>query len=242
MYSIQMEAAKKGIFTTEMEIVSRDEKISKEDLINKIAQGRIVIPKNINHKNIYPRAVGEGMTTKVNVNLGVSEECCDYSKELEKVAKAVHYGADAIMDLSTFGDTKAFRKELVEKTDVMLGTVPMYDAVAKYGKNIQDMSVDDLFDVVEEHCQDGIDFITVHAGLNRTCIDRLKNTKRLTKIVSRGGSILFQWMMGNDKENPFYEYFDRLLEICQKYDVTLSLGDGLKIGRASCRERVLRLV
>lgn len=230
MYSTQMEAAKKGIFTKEMEIVSRDEKISKEDLINKIAQGRIVIPKNINHKNVYPRAVGEGMTTKVNVNLGVSEECCDYSKELEKVAKAVHYGADAIMDLSTFGDTKAFRKELVEKTDVMLGTVPMYDAVAKYGKNIQDMSVDDLFDVVEEHCQDGIDFITVHAGLNRTCIDRLKNTKRLTKIVSRGGSILFQWMMGNDKENPFYEYFDRLLEICQKYDVTLSLGDGLRPG------------
>ncbi|WP_297489312.1 phosphomethylpyrimidine synthase ThiC [uncultured Cetobacterium sp.] len=230
MYSTQMEAAKKGIFTKEMEIVSKDEKISKEELLEKMSQGRIVIPKNIGHKNIYPRAVGEGMKTKVNVNLGVSEDCCDYSNEMIKVLKAIEYGTDAIMDLSTFGNTKAFRKELVEKTDVMLGTVPMYDAIAKLGKNIKNMSVDDLFDVVEEHCQDGIDFITVHAGLNRSCIDRLKNTKRLTKIVSRGGSILFQWMIANDQENPFYEYFDRLLEICQNYDVTLSLGDGLRPG------------
>lgn len=230
MYSTQMEAAKKGIFTKEMEIVSKDEKISKEELLEKMSQGRIVIPKNIGHKNIYPRAVGEGMKTKVNVNLGVSEDCCDYSNEMIKVLKAIEYGTDAIMDLSTFGNTKVFRKELVEKTDVMLGTVPMYDAIAKLGKNIKNMSVDDLFDVVEEHCQDGIDFITVHAGLNRSCIDRLKNTKRLTKIVSRGGSILFQWMIANDQENPFYEYFDRLLEICQNYDVTLSLGDGLRPG------------
>lgn len=230
MYSTQMEAAKKGIFTKEMEIVSKDEKISKEELLEKMSQGRIVIPKNIGHKNIYPRAIGEGMKTKVNVNLGVSEDCCDYSNEMIKVLKAIEYGTDAIMDLSTFGNTKVFRKELVEKTDVMLGTVPMYDAIAKLGKNIKNMSVDDLFDVVEEHCQDGIDFITVHAGLNRSCIDRLKNTKRLTKIVSRGGSILFQWMIANDQENPFYEYFDRLLEICQNYDVTLSLGDGLRPG------------
>lgn len=230
MYSTQMEAAKKGIFTKEMEIVSKDEKISKEELMKKMAEGKIVIPKNVKHENIYPRAVGEGMKTKINVNLGVSEDCCDYSNEMEKVLKAIEYGTDAIMDLSTFGNTKAFRKELVAKTNVMLGTVPMYDAVAKLGKNIKNMSTDDLFNVVEEHCQDGIDFITVHAGLNRTCIDRLKNSKRLTKIVSRGGSILFQWMVANDKENPFYENFDRLLEICQKYDVTLSLGDGLRPG------------
>ena len=134
------------------------------------------------------------------------------------------------MDLSTFGDTKKFRRELVEKSSVMLGTVPMYDAVAKLGKNIKDMSIEDLFRVVEEHCEDGIDFLTIHAGLNRTCVDRLKNNKRLTKIVSRGGSILFQWMMLNDKENPFFEHYDRLLEICRKYDVTLSLGDGLRPG------------
>ena len=134
------------------------------------------------------------------------------------------------MDLSTFGDTKKFRRELVEKSSVMLGTVPMYDAVAKLGKNIKDMTVEDLFKVVEEHCEDGIDFLTIHAGLNRACVDRLRNTKRLTKIVSRGGSILFQWMILNDRENPFYEHYDRLLEICRKYDVTLSLGDGLRPG------------
>lgn len=224
MYSTQMEAAKKGIFTKEMEIVARDENMSKEELMEKIAQGRIVIPANINHKNLYPRAVGEGTKTKVNVNLGVSEDCCDYCGEMVKVAKAIEYGADAIMDLSTFGDTKKFRRELVEKSTVMLGTVPMYDAVAKLGKNIKDMSVEDLFRVVEEHCIDGIDFLTIHAGLNRTCVDRLRNNKRLTKIVSRGGSILFQWMILNDKENPFFEHYDRLLEICRKYDVTLSLG------------------
>ena len=230
MYSTQMEAAKKGIFTKEMEIVARDENMSKEELMEKIAQGRIVIPANINHKNLYPRAVGEGTKTKVNVNLGVSEDCCDYCGEMVKVAKAIEYGADAIMDLSTFGDTKKFRRELVEKSTVMLGTVPMYDAVAKLGKNIKDMSVEDLFRVVEEHCIDGIDFLTIHAGLNRTCVDRLRNNKRLTKIVSRGGSILFQWMILNDKENPFFEHYDRLLEICRKYDVTLSLGDGLRPG------------
>ena len=150
--------------------------------------------------------------------------------EMVKVEKAIEYGADAIMDLSTFGDTKKFRRELVKKSPVMLGTVPMYDAVAKLGKNIKDMTVDDLFSVVEEHCEDGIDFLTIHAGLNRTCVDRLKHSKRLTKIVSRGGSILFQWMVLNNKENPFYEHYDRLLDICAKYDVTLSLGDGLRPG------------
>lgn len=230
MYSTQMEAAKKGIFTKEMEIVARDEQMSKEELMEKLAKGSIVIPANKNHRNIYPRAVGEGTRTKVNVNLGVSEDCCDYCGEMVKVQKAIEYGTDAIMDLSTFGDTKKFRKELVEKSSVMLGTVPMYDAVAKLGKNIKDMTVEDLFKVVEEHCEDGIDFLTIHAGLNRACVDRLRNTKRLTKIVSRGGSILFQWMILNDKENPFYEHYDRLLEICRKYDVTLSLGDGLRPG------------
>lgn len=225
-----IEAAKKGIFTEAMEIVSREEKIPKEILIKKIAEGKIVIPGNKNHKNIHPTAVGDGTKTKVNVNLGVSEDCCNYEKELEKAKKSIEYGTDAIMDLSTFGDTKAFRRKLVENLSVMLGTVPMYDAVAKLGKNIKDMTLDELFAVVEEHCEDGIDFLTIHAGLNRSCIDRIKNADRLTKIVSRGGSILFQWMIQNNKENPFYEHFDRLLEICQKYDVTLSLGDGLRPG------------
>ena len=230
MYTTQMDAAKKGIFTKQMEIVAKDEKMTKEEIIAKVANGSIVIPGNKNHTNIYPRAIGEGTKTKVNVNLGVSEDSCDYMGEMVKVEKAIEYGADAIMDLSTFGDTKKFRRELVKKSPVMLGTVPMYDAVAKLGKNIKDMTVDDLFSVVEEHCEDGIDFLTIHAGLNRTCVDRLKHSKRLTKIVSRGGSILFQWMVLNNKENPFYEHYDRLLDICAKYDVTLSLGDGLRPG------------
>ena len=230
MYSTQMEAARKGIFTKEMKIVSKDENISEEELIKKIAAGTIVIPKNINHPTIYPKGIGQGTKTKINVNLGVSEDCCDYSGEMEKVKKAIEYGADAIMDLSTFGNTRKFRRELVSNFNIMLGTVPMYDAVAKLGKNIKNMTVDDLFTVVEEHCQDGIDFLTIHAGLNLACVDRLKNTKRLTKIVSRGGSILFEWMIANGKENPFYENYDRLLEICRKYDVTLSLGDGLRPG------------
>lgn len=226
----QMEYAKKGIFTKEMEIVSKDEHIEKDKLIKLISNGKVVIPCNVNHKNIYPRAIGKYMKTKINVNLGVSEDCCNYEEELEKANKAIEYGTDAIMDLSTFGDTKNFRKNLIANCTTMIGTVPMYDAVAKLGKNIKDMTVDDLFEVVEEHCKDGIDFITVHAGLNKICIERLKNKKRMTKIVSRGGSILFQWMIQNNKENPFYEYFDRLLEICYKYDVTLSLGDGLRPG------------
>lgn len=230
MYLTQMEAATKGILTKEMEIVAKDENLSREVLMERMALGRIIIPKNINHINLYPKGIGMGTRTKVNVNLGVSEDCCDYSNEMRKVKKAIYYGADAIMDLSTFGNTKKFRQELVSKFKVMLGTVPMYDAVAKLGKNIHDMTVDDLFSVVEEHCEDGMDFLTIHAGLNLACIDRLKNSKRLTKIVSRGGALLFQWMITNERENPFYEYFDRLLEICRKYDVTLSLGDGLRPG------------
>lgn len=229
-YTTQMDAAKKGIFTKQMEDVLKNESISKEELMQKIAEGKIVIPANKNHKNLVGIGVGEGLKTKVNVNIGVSEDECSEIRELEKLKKALEYKADAIMDLSIFGDTKKFRKKLIETSPVMIGTVPMYDAVAKYGKNIKDMTVDDLFNVVEEHCQDGVDFITVHAGFNRISAERLDNNKRLTHIVSRGGSILYQWMKLNNKENPFYEYYDRLLEICKKYDVTLSLGDGLRPG------------
>ncbi|TDT71979.1 hydroxymethylpyrimidine synthase [Hypnocyclicus thermotrophus] len=229
-YTTQMDAAKKGIFTKQMEEVVKNEAISKEKLIQKIAEGKIVIPANKNHKNLIGIGVGEGLKTKVNVNIGVSEDEYSEIKELKKVEKALEYKADAIMDLSIFGDTKKFRKKLIETSPIMIGTVPMYDAVAKYGKNIKDMTVDDLFEVVEEHCQDGVDFITVHAGFNRISAERLDNNKRLTHVVSRGGSILYQWMKLNNKENPFYEYYDRLLEICKKYDVTLSLGDGLRPG------------
>ena len=229
-YMTQMEAARKGIFTKEMEIVLKEESISKKDLMEKMAQGKIVIPANKNHKSLSPKGIGEGLKTKINVNLGVSEDCCDQELELEKVMNSIKLGADAIMDLSTFGDTRGFRRKLADMSPAALGTVPMYDAVAKYGKDIASMTVEDLFKVVEEHCEDGMDFLTIHAGLNLTCVERLKKNNRLTKIVSRGGSILYEWMIKNNKENPFYEHYDRLLDICRKYDVTLSLGDGLRPG------------
>lgn len=230
-YTTQMDAAKKGILTKQMEDVLKEEThISKEFLMERVAQGRIAIPANKNHKNIIGKGVGDGLKTKVNVNLGVSEDCNNQDMEIEKVMNAIDLKADAIMDLSIFGDTRAFRKRLVDVSPVMLGTVPMYDAVAKYGKNIKDMTVDDLFRVTEEHMEDGIDFLTIHAGLNRTCVERVQKNPRLTHIVSRGGSILYEWMLKNDKENPFYENYDRLLDLCVKYDVTLSLGDGLRPG------------
>lgn len=229
-YATQMEAARKGIFTPQMAQALEGEQISKELLMERLAKGSIAIPANINHTGLIAKGVGEGLTTKVNVNLGVSEDSCDCSIELQKVDISLKYKTDAIMDLSTFGDTQSFRKELVKKSPVMLGTVPMYDAVARLGKNIGAMTADDLFKVVELHCSDGIDFITVHAGLNLTAAERVDKNPRTTGIVSRGGSILYEWMKRNGKENPFYSDYGRLLEICRKYDVTLSLGDGLRPG------------
>ena len=230
-YTTQIDAARKGIVTKQMKDVLKEEKhIDENWLLQKVSEGKIAIPANKNHVNIIGKGVGDGLLTKVNVNLGVSEDCNNMEMELDKVKNAIALKADAIMDLSIFGDTRKFRRKLVEQSPVMLGTVPMYDAVAKYGKDIKSMTVDDLFKVTEEHIIDGIDFLTIHAGLNRTCIDRIANNPRLTHIVSRGGSILYEWMLKNDKENPFYEHYDRLLEMCKKYDVTLSLGDGLRPG------------
>lgn len=230
-YTTQIDAAKKGIVTKQMKDVLKEEKhITEEWLLERVSSGRVAIPANKNHVNLVGKGVGDGLLTKVNVNLGVSEDCNFMDVEIEKVKNAIALKADAIMDLSIFGDTRAFRKRLVQESPVMLGTVPMYDAVAKYGKNIKDMTVDDLFRVTEEHMEDGIDFLTIHAGLNRTCVERVQKNPRLTHIVSRGGSILYEWMLKNDKENPFYENYDRLLELCRKYDVTLSLGDGLRPG------------
>ena len=229
-YTTQMDAAKKGIWTPQMEDVFQYESIAKDLLIERIASGEIAVPANRNHKNLKARGVGKGLKTKINVNLGVSEDVCNREMEMRKADLALKYNADAVMDLSTFGDTQAFRRQLVEKLPIMLGTVPMYDAVARYGKNIAAMTKEDLFRVVELHCEDGIDFLTIHAGLNLTAAERVDRNPRQTGIVSRGGSILYEWMKRNGKENPFYEDFDRLLDICGRYDVTLSLGDGLRPG------------
>jgi phosphomethylpyrimidine synthase len=229
-YTTQMDAAAKGIVTPQMRDVLAREKISETDLLERLAAGRIVIPANRNHRCLVGAGIGQGLSTKINVNLGVSEDCCNVELELEKVRASLSMKADAIMDLSTFGDTRAFRRRVVETCPVMIGTVPVYDAVARYGKEIKDITVDEFFQVVRTHAEDGVDFMTIHAGLNRTALARLRENPRLTHVVSRGGSVLLQWMTDNDRENPFYEHFDRLLAICREYDITLSLGDGLRPG------------
>ncbi|MGD9007055.1 MAG: phosphomethylpyrimidine synthase ThiC [Desulfobacteraceae bacterium] len=229
-YHTQMEAAKQGEFTPQMAQALATESISKERLLQGVANGRIVIPANKNHTNLVAGAIGEGLRTKVNVNLGVSQDCCNLDMELRKVKDAVALNADAIMDLSTFGDTQLFRRKVLETAAIMIGTVPVYDAVASSDKSIENLSVDDFFDTVIKHAEDGVDFMTIHAGLNRVAIDRIYKNPRLTHVVSRGGAVLMDWMVSNEQENPFYENFDRLCEICRAYDVTLSLGDGLRPG------------
>lgn len=229
-HATQMTAARQGDVTPQMRHVLAEEKIHEADLLARVAEGRIVIPANREHKTLVAKGIGAGLTTKINVNLGVSEDCCNVEAELNKVRRSIELKADAIMDLSTFGDTRAFRRRTVEISPVMIGTVPVYDAVARYGKAVANISVDDFFDVVRIHAEDGVDFMTIHAGLTLTAVERLRTNPRLTHVVSRGGSLLLDWMTTNGRENPFYEHFDRLLELCRQYDVTLSLGDGLRPG------------
>ncbi|NDV18957.1 phosphomethylpyrimidine synthase ThiC [Pseudodesulfovibrio sp. JC047] len=229
-YTTQMDAARKGIVTPQMETVARKENIRIEDLMERMARGTVIIPANKNHTSLDAEAVGEGMRIKVNVNLGISKDCKEVDPELEKVQAALDLKAEAIMDLSCYGKTQEFRQKLVKMSPAMVGTVPIYDAVGFYDKNLQDITVDEFFDVVKRHVEDGVDFLTIHCGLNKHTAEKVKNAKRLTNIVSRGGSLLFSWMEINNAENPFYEHFDRLLDICEEYDVTLSLGDGCRPG------------
>jgi phosphomethylpyrimidine synthase len=225
-----MDAARKGILTNEMKHVAEIESIDSKDLLSSIAQGTIIIPANKNHINLVPAGIGEGLKTKINVNLGISKDCRDIDKEMEKVKYALELKADAIMDLSCFGRTIDFRKKLIDISHAMIGSVPIYDVVGFHEKALQDISVDDIFEVVETHAKDGIDFITIHAGLTQSVAKKVNAKKRLTNIVSRGGSLLFSWMAFHGCENPFYANFDRLLAICKKFDVTLSLGDGCRPG------------
>lgn len=229
-YTTQMDAAKKGIITDEMKIVAKKENMAEKDLIGLIAEGKVVIPANKNHKSLNPEGVGEGLKTKINVNLGISQDCCNIEKELEKVKLAIEMKTDAIMDLSNYGKTELLRKDVIEMSTAMIGTVPMYDAIGFNNKQLKDLTVDDFFRVVEKHGQDGVDFVTIHAGLNRETARVIKENPRLTSIVSRGGSLLFAWMELNKEENPFYEHYDRLLDICEKYDITISLGDACRPG------------
>ncbi len=226
----QMNYAKEGIFTKEMQVVANKEQVSEDFLLENIACGKIIIPANINHKSLDPNGIGLGLKTKVNVNLGVSNDCVDYSEEMKKVELAHKFGIEAIMDLSNYGKTSRFRDELIRVSKAMIGTVPVYDAVGFLEKDLKDIKAKDFLDVVYHHAKSGVDFMTIHAGINSRAARVFKESKRLTNIVSRGGSVLYAWMQMNEAENPFYEYYDDLLDLCLKFDVTLSLGDALRPG------------
>ena len=229
-YTTQMDAAKKGIVTREIRIVAEKEKMEPEKLMDLMARGKVIIPANKNHKNLDPEGVGEGLRTKINVNLGISKDCANVDLEIDKARLAIDLKAEAIMDLSCYGKTREFRRKLIDMSPAMIGTVPIYDAVGFYEKDLVDITVDEFFNVVETHARDGVDFVTIHAGLNRATAEKIRKNERLMGIVSRGGSLLYAWMNLNGKENPFYEHFDRLLDICVTHDLTLSLGDGCRPG------------
>ena len=224
--------AKKGIITDEVRLVAAAEGITPEQLSEDMAAGVSVIPINNNHK-ITPIGIGRMMRTKINANIGTSKDKISVDSEMEKLEVLVKYGADAVMDLSTGGPIKELRKMMLRKSPIAVGTVPIYEAAvmaAEQKGSISKMTADDLFAVIEAHAAEGVDFVTVHSGLTMRAVERLKNEGRILDIVSRGGSFLLEWMIYNEKDNPLYEQYDRLLEIASKYDMTLSLGDGMRPG------------
>lgn len=229
-YHTQMEAAKAGFLTPQMEAVAKDENVDPQLLMQRVAAGSVVIPANKNHKSLRPRGVGEGLRTKINVNLGISGDIHDYVCEMEKVRVALKFDAEAIMDLSNYGKTHDFRKELVEMSPAMIGTVPVYDAVGYLEKDLAQITAEDFLKVVRAHAEEGVDFMTIHAGINRKAVDSFKRSGRRMNIVSRGGSLLYAWMEMTGNENPFYEHFDELMDILREYDVTISLGDAMRPG------------
>ena len=229
-YTTQMDAARQGIITPQMEAAAKKEQIEVRELQKLMAQGKAVIPANKLHTCLEPNAIGSMLKTKINVNLGTSRDWKDLDMELEKVNDAVKMGAESIMDLSSFGDTQKFRRKLSSQCPAIIGTVPIYDAVVYYHKPLKEITSQEWIDIVEMHAKDGVDFMTIHVGINKATAGRFKKNKRLTNIVSRGGSIIFAWMEMTGEENPFYEHYDHILEICRKYDVTLSLGDACRPG------------
>ena len=228
----QMDYARAGQITPQMKEVAEREHRDPEYIRERVADGRIAIPANIVHikKGMRAFGVGEGLSTKVNVNLGISGDKADAAEEWKKVKIAEDLGADAIMDLSNSGKTRKFRQQLIDETPLMVGTVPMYDAIGYMEKPLVKLTKDDLLATVRAHAEDGVDFVTIHAGINRSVIKTFKETGRLMNIVSRGGSLLFGWMEVTGNENPFYEFYDEVLDICHEYDVTISLGDSCRPG------------
>ena len=236
-----MEAARKGQITPEMEYVAKVEENDPQRLRKLVASGRVVIPKNIS-RDAVPTGIGESMSTKVNVNVGTSKDFIDFDEEVKKALIAVQYGADTIMDLSTGGDLDEIRKRILESVKVPVGSVPIYQAAQD---SIVDMSSDDMFNAVRKHAEGGVDFVTIHAGVTLDALELLKRSNRILNVVSRGGSFTIAWMIHNEKENPFYEEYDYLLEIAKEHDLTISLGDGMRSGciaDASDRSKFMEFV
>jgi phosphomethylpyrimidine synthase len=229
----QLKLAREGTVSPEIKHVAEKESVETDFIIHGLAAGEIVIPANINHRNLIPCGIGKGLRTKVNANIGTSPDFCDLSTELKKLQTAIEFGADTVMDLSTGGDISAIRRALMRASTVPVGTVPIYQAGIEAIENrgaIVNMTVDEIFAVIEEHAKDGVDFVTVHCGVTQESLARLKKQGRKTDIVSRGGAFLIGWMLHNDKENPLYQYYDRLVDLALEYDFALSLGDGLRPG------------
>ena len=229
-YTTQMDAARKGIVTKEMEIVAQKEYRTTEEIRQLVAEGKVAIPANKHHTCLNPEGIGSMLRTKINVNLGVSRDCKDYNIEMQKVMSAVNMGAEAIMDLSSHGNTQPFRQKLTHECPVMIGTVPVYDSVIHYQRDLAELTAQDFIDVVRLHAEDGVDFVTLHCGITRKTIEQIRTHKRKMNIVSRGGSLVFAWMCMTGNENPFYEHFDEILDICEEHDVTVSLGDACRPG------------
>ena len=229
-YTTQMDAARKGIVTPEIEKVAKKEKMDVDKLMELVASGKVAIPANKHHKSLDAEGVGSMLRTKINVNLGVSRDCKDYDVEMQKVMSAVKLGAEAIMDLSSHGNTQPFRQKLTSECPAMIGTVPVYDSVIHYQRDLATLTAQDFVDVVRLHAEDGVDFVTLHCGITRKTIDQIKKHKRKMNIVSRGGSLVFAWMCMTGEENPFYEHYDEILDICEEHDVTISLGDACRPG------------
>lgn len=229
-YTTQMDAARKGIITKEMQAAAKKEQMDVRQLMALMAKGQVIIPCNKRHTSLEPNAIGSMLRTKINVNLGISRDCKDMDMEIEKVNNAVKMGAESIMDLSSYGDTRTFRRRLTKECPAIIGTVPIYDAVVYYHKPLKEITSRQWLDIVRMHAEDGVDFMTIHCGINKETAGKFKRNKRLTNIVSRGGSIIFAWMEMTGQENPFYEHYDEILDICQEYDITMSLGDACRPG------------
>ena len=229
---MQMTEAKRGMVTPEMEAVAKAEGKPVEFLLRGIAAGRLIIPRNVGRENVSVQGIGKGLRTKINANIGTSPDYANIDEEVEKAKIAVRYGADTVMDLSIGGDIDEVRRRILRAVNVPVGTVPIYQAgieVSKRG-DIVGMSSDDIFNAIRRHAEDGVDFVTVHCGVTKVAIEALRRSGRLLEVVSRGGSFLAAWIIHNNEENPLYREFDYLLELAREFDLTLSLGDGMRPG------------